>query len=60
MGTSFSPYLHFHGNAAEAMATYGAIFGGSRTSSPSASSATPIPPSPARSCTRRSAPARGC
>lgn len=29
MGTSFSPYLHFHGNAAEAMATYGAIFGGS-------------------------------
>ena len=29
MGPSFSPYLHFHGNAAEAMATYGAIFGGS-------------------------------
>lgn len=29
MGTSFSPYLHFDGNAAEAMATYGAIFGGS-------------------------------
>lgn len=29
MGTSFSPYLHFHGNAAEAMSTYGAIFGGS-------------------------------